>query len=226
MITVLTVGGNPVNVVSVPNFAANPKTSSQHHMRVFEVQMFDSVAKVMSPFTGQTQRQGWPGADGWMGTITLPPLTQNQTDLWECFLAECRGIMNPFLLGDPRKSGPRGTLHSSKPVVDLSTAVTNNAGTTKLATRGWTANNFGLLLPNDYIQIGYRLHKNINPVNSDASGKAVLDIWPSLREQPTDGQQVILANPQGLFCLGDNKRGYSAEYTGLTKMSIPVMEYR
>jgi hypothetical protein len=183
--------------------------------------MSDAVAIVTSPFTGQTQAQVWPGADQWTGTITLPPLTQCEADEWIAFLGELRGMANCFFLGFPLKRTSRGN-PSGVPLVDG----TNIAGGSTLNTRGWGANAFRLLLPGDGIQVGTRLHKVINPVNSDANGKATISIWPSLREQPNDGQQVIINNPQGLFRLASNKRTWNYSPSQLTRISFQIQEYR
>lgn len=188
-----------------------------------EFSVTDAVSIVTSPFTGQTQAQQWPGADAWSGTMTFPELTQDQADEYISFLMQCRGMAIPFLLGDPTKRKPRG-LVSGVPTVDGS--VTMSAGGQVLSTAGWTPNKFRLLLPGDYMQVGYRLHRCIDVVNSDASGKAAINIWPSLREVPIGSEAIILNNAQGLFRLASNKRTWSADATFLSRLSFPVMEYR
>lgn len=188
-----------------------------------EFNFTDAVALVTSPFTGQTQAQQWPGADAWSGTMTFPELTQDQADEYIAFLMQCRGMAIPFLLGDPAKRKPRGSV-SGVPVVDGSVAV--NAGSQILFTQGWTPNRFRLLLPGDYVQLGFRLHRVLDAVNSDGAGKSAINIWPSLREVPTANESVILNNPRGLFRLASNKRTWSADASFLSKLSFPVMEYR
>jgi hypothetical protein len=217
MITTITLNGSSVSVVAMPFDSSALKS--------IEFTMSDAVAIVSSPYTGQTQAQQWPGADMWMGTATLPPLTQCQADEWISFLMECRGMANAFQLGDPMKTKPRG-LAKGEPVVDMSTAGTNFAGAQVLYTRGWAANTFGQLLPGDYLQVGYRLHRVLDRVNSDANGKAQISVWPSLREVPTDGEQVVLNKPVGLFRLAKNQRTWSSDETLLTALSFPIQEYR
>jgi hypothetical protein len=215
LINTITLNGNAVSVVALPHDIGSASS--------FEASFSDTVATVSSPFTGQTQAQQWPGADMWTGTVTLPPLTQEQADDWISFLMECRGMANAFQLGDPMKLSPRGNV-SGVAVVDGSVAVV--AGGQTLFTRGWTASRFRLLLPGDYLQVGFRLHRVLDAVTSDASGKAAISIWPSLREVPTDGQSIVLNKPQGLWRLATNKRTWSSDYTGLTRLSFQIMEYR
>lgn len=190
-----------------------------------EFSMNDAVAIVSSPFTGQTQAQQWPGADSMTGTVTLPPLTQGEADNWIAFLMELRGMANCFQLGDPIKATPRGNPRGV-PVVDMSMAGSNIVGAQTLRTKGWAANCFGLLLPGDNLQIGYRLHKVLDRVNSDANGNASISIWPSMRDLPTDGEKVVLKAPVGLYRLATNKRTWSSDYTFLSSISFQIQEYR
>jgi hypothetical protein len=210
--------GGTISLVSLPTCTG---------LKSVEFAMTDQVAIVSSPFTGQTQAQQWPGADSWTGTLTLPPLTQDQADDWISFVMELRGMAYAFQVGDPMKRTPRGSVTSSSvPVVDMSTAGMNIAGAQTLYTRGWATNAFGLLLPGDYMQVGYRLHRVLDRVNSDANGKAQISVWPSLREQPTDAEPIVLNNPVGLFRLASNKRTWSADATLLTSLSFTIQEYR
>jgi hypothetical protein len=214
MISLISLGGNSVSVVGLP---ASPGLQS------VDFNFSTPVANVTSVFTGQVQAQRWPGADTLSGTATLPPLTQAQADQWISALMQMQGMSNAFQLGDPTKAMPAGTPLGT-PTADGSVAMV--AGGITLYTKGWTASTTNLLLPGDYLQIGYRLHRVLDAVNSDSSGKAAINIWPSLREVPVDGQSVITTNPVGLFRLAKNQNTWSADFTHLTHMSFPFTEYR
>lgn len=73
---------------------------------------------------------------------------------------------------------------------------------------GCSPNVTGFLLPGDYIQLGSgaatQLYKVLTQVDTDGSGNATLDIWPSLRSIPGDGDPVVVANTKGRFRLKDN----------------------
>lgn len=187
--------------------------------------MSDAVAVVTSPFTGQTQAQQWPGADMWSGTLTLPPLTQYQADEWTSFLMELRGMANCFMLGDPFKPTPRGFVRGI-PTANTPNSGVNVVGSPTLATQGWTPNQFALLLPGDYVQVGNRLHRVLDTVNSDGSGLATFQIWPSLREQPANNSTIVLNHPKGLMRLAQNKRTWSVGQSRTTRISIPFIEFR
>lgn len=215
-VTVIVVNGQNVNLVAIP---ASPA------LRSVQFEMDDQVAVVTSPFTGQTQAQQWPGADMWRGTMTLPPLQQSDANNWISFLMELRGMANAMQLGDPLKTTPSGSV-AGTPLVDDTINGGNLAGTQSLGTKGWTASAAGVLLPGDYIQVGFRLYRVLDTVNASSSGGATINIWPSLRETPTDSSPLITTNPLGLFRLSTNKRTWAADVTRLTQISFAVQEYR
>jgi hypothetical protein len=194
--TSITVGTNTVTLVSLP-----PSTCFSQ----VEFNFSDAVAIVASPYTGQTQAQQWPGADMWSGTVTLPPLTQKQADIWISALMECRGMANAIQIADPLKSTPRG----------------NPLGTPTCPSTAVDA--FGSQVLHT---VGCRLHRVLDIVNSDSSGNATISIWPSLREAPAASAPIILSNPMGLFRLGTNKRTWSADVTRTSRLSFPITEFR
>jgi hypothetical protein len=127
------------------------------------------------------------------------------------------------------------TLHDAAGnfIQDISTTLTYTSGNVFIAPNlvqslpgTQIASKVGLLLPGDYLQVGYRLHRVLDIVNSDSSGNAVISVWPSLREVPAASAPIILNNPMGLFRLATNKRTWSTDATRLTRLSIPLMEYR
>lgn len=219
MISTITLNGNTVNVVALPAYPG---------FAHYSLDMTDSVAIQRSPFTGQTQAQQWPGADMWTGTAELPALvSQADAQNWRAFLAQLRGMANAFQLAPPDYLGPQGDpLPGASSVPSIPGTVTDIAGAQILHTVGWQLSAFGLLQPGDWIQVGYRLHMVMNPVNSDSSGHAAIEVFPSLREAPTANAPLILDNPQGLFRLATNKRTWSTDYARVTSLSFQLMEYR
>jgi hypothetical protein len=211
----ITVAGSPVALVALPTCPAP---------RAIDLTFNDAVGMTTSVFTGQQQTQSWPGAD-WLGaTVTLPPITLLQRAPWFAFLMAMRGMQNAVQLGDPLYVSPSGQA-AGAPVADCITNP-NNAMSQQLYTRGWVANVARQLLAGDMLQIGYRLHYVLDTVNSDASGNAVIPVWPSLREQPADGEAIVLRNPQGLFRFAKNDRAISTDVGQLTQLSLQLREYR
>lgn len=201
-ISVITVGGQSVNLVAIPLYPG---------MREVEFTASDAVATYVSSFTGQVQTQQWQGADMWTGTMTLPVLQQPDADAWLSFLLQLRGMANAFQIGDPLKTMPAGI---------------GGAGTVTAAAAAGSQTiqvsyGVGGLLPGDYIQIGYRLHRVL-----DATGSGPIGIWPSIREPLAGGETIITNNPLGLFRLATNKRTWSADVVRLTHLSFQIQEYR
>jgi hypothetical protein len=209
----ITLDGNPVTLVPLPSFPA-PK--------MVEPWAQDSVAVITSVFTGQTQAQGSTGADLWGMMVTYAPLN-SATDAppFLAWLLQMRGISRAVQMAPPEYNGPYGS-PSGAPVANGAQV----AAATTLVTNGWTPSTFGLLLPYDCIQIGYRLHRVLDIVSSDAEGNASFEIWPSLREDVASGESIITGNVMGLFRLAQNKRNWSADQNRLTHLSFPLVEYR
>jgi hypothetical protein len=215
MISLISLDGNTVSVVSLP--------ASAGKLESIDWNFTTAVSTVTSVFTGQVQAQIWPGADMWSGTATLPPLTQTQADAWISALMQMQGMTNAFQLGDPLKQAPRGSALGT-PVADGSIAMV--AGGQALYTENWDTLQTGLLLPGDYLQIGFRLHRVLDEVISDNNGKAAINIWPSLRETPVNGEPLVLDSPVGLFRLASNRGTWSSGVDSLTHLSFQFQEYR
>lgn len=182
-------------LVNVPN---DPPAAA-----TFDYTATEAVSVNTSPFNFSQQIQDWQ--QGYLeASVSLPPLTHTQAQAWIAFLLGLRGQANIFQLGDPLAVAPQGS-GAGTPLVNGA----NQVGYT-LATKGWTANANGVLLPGDFLQIGMRLYRVMfSAVNADASGNATMSIWPPLRESPNDGDALILTNTQGLWRLKANTRKWS-----------------
>lgn len=188
-------------------------------LKQIELGMSDTVAMSTSPWTGQSQAQWFPN-DAWDGEITLPLMTVDQIGAWEAWLSELRGMKNVFPLGNPLRAMPRGMAAGSVPF----TNGVNSAMATSLALKGFKPNKALLLLPGDHLQVGYRLHRVLNVVNSDASGLANIDIWPIVREDIPDSTAIILRNPMGLFRLAENRRSVTQTETRMGSVTVKIVE--
>jgi hypothetical protein len=158
----------------------------------------NSVGITNSPFTYQSQVLDF-GGKLMTAEVTVDNLMPQDADVWLSFLMSLKGKLGTFLLGDPLKATASGFLGGT-PVVDLA----NQTGDV-LNIRGATANITNWLRAGDYIQLGTnnssRLYRVLNNVNTNATGRASIDIWPNLRSSPADAQSVITSNPRGSFRL-------------------------
>jgi hypothetical protein len=194
-----------------------PLPSSPPAPRSIEWSAANIVGATASPFTGQQQIQNW-GA-GWPEiSLSYASMGQSLGPAWTAFLMALQGAANIFQFGDPRITKPQGT-GAGTPLVNGA----NQTGYT-LATRGWTNNAVGVLLPGDPIQIGFRLYWNLTPANADSSGHSTLSIWPNIRESPLDGAVITLNNTQGVWRLNNNKPRWTQSPGGIYAVTFEARE--
>ena len=200
---------NGLDLIAVP---ASPSAPAS-----MEFTLQDTVATSLSPFTGQQQIQDWQ-ASFLEASVSMPPLTQAQAQNWIAFLMALRGQANVFQLGDPLARSPRGS--------GLGAPLVDGSGQTgyAVALKGFTANAANVLLPGDWIQIGYRAYRTVAPANANGTGRLSLAIWPQLREPPNDGDVVILNNTKGLWRLAQNARKWSITAARVYGMQFEIRE--
>lgn len=185
---------NGWDIISLPTIPAAPAT--------VDFTATDIVAMSISPFTAQQQVQEWQ--QGWFeASVSYPPLTHVQAQAWIAFLLGLRGQANVFQIGDPLAVAPQGS--------GAGTPVVSGGGQTgfSLVTSGWTPGAGGVLLPGDWLQIGYRAYRNLLRADADGSGNATLSIYGPLREPPADGDAITLNNVKVLMRLKSNARKWS-----------------
>jgi len=162
-----------------------------------------------SPFTLKQQVIAHSGQQ-WEADIMLPPMTRDEGEEWVSFLVKLKGQQGTFLLGDPSGVTPRGSAATTP-----GTPLVNGAGQvgSSLTIDGLPVSTSGYLKSGDYIQLGSlsgsTLHKVLNDVDSNASGEASIDIYPSIRLAPADNATVTVSNAKGVFRLASNETSWS-----------------
>jgi hypothetical protein len=193
-------------------------------LRQLKLTAVDLVGEVTGEFDGSQQEQQWQG-QWWELEGAWPPMLRANGEAVASFLTALHGKFGTFTWGDPQGAAPQGSALGSPVVNGLNLTRSNS-----LVTRGWTPNAQGVLLPGDYIQpvptSGNvpRLYKNLTVANADASGHATLDIFPMIREQLTDGIQLLTQNCVGTFRLTDNRREWSIDVTRTFGISMKAKE--
>ncbi len=173
------------------------------------LRMRSIVAKVRSPFTGQTQVQVHQGRL-WETSITYPRMVRADAELIIAFLAKLDGMRGTFLMGDPAGGTPRGSAASSP-----GTPLVMGAGQTgsDLEFDGVPGGASSYLLPGDYIHLGSgtgtHLHKVLDQVDADSTGVATMTLWPELRESPANGATIVVSSALGHFRLTENLSEFS-----------------
>lgn len=170
--------------------------------------MYDIVGMSEAPFSASEEIQEHPGKL-WTGQFSWQFFTRAEAANYVAWLAALRGKVGTFTMGDPLGQSPRGSALGSPEVNGAS-----QSGL-QLVTDGWTASESGLLLRGDYIQLGSaslpRLYMVTQDVSSDGSGNATIDIWPNLRESPSDNEPLVLEGTKGTFRLASNARDIAVE---------------
>lgn len=197
----------PDNLVGITDIKIDPITA---------------VGMTQSPFSFAQQTSDWTG-QMWGLQLTTVDLDIDEGSELEAFITALNGRQGTFLIGDPAKRVPRGAA-TGTPLVDGDSQTGN-----VLNTKGWTPNTTNILRKSDYIQLGTgassRLYRLLKDVDSDASGNAVLDIWPRLRVSPLDGDAVIVENTVGRFRLSSNRgNGLPIRYPVIYKGTINAIE--
>lgn len=178
----------------------------------------NSAAMTASPWTGSQQTQVNP-AQGWSFSLELPPMGELLAREWFGKLLSLRGIAGSFYLGDPLWQTPRGSFWTGAVIngVGQSGAMVNVTGVPG-----------GIGKTGDYLQLGSgvssRLHITTQDFVADGAGNAAVDIFPSLRESPLNGDPVVTSGPQGIFRLASPNvaRDWEPFRYGI---SIDVVEY-
>jgi hypothetical protein len=179
------------------------------------------VGVSVSPFTGQQQTYEWPSSY-WTAKIELVDMFRANAEKWIAFLLSLHGMAGTFLLGDLYGATAQGPA--------TGTPLVNGAGQTgrSLITDGWTINKTPILKAGDYIQLGtgttQRLYKNLTDANSNGSGQATLDLFPTLRESPADNAPITVSNCKGVFRRSSNAQPWSMNKGGLYSIAFEAME--
>lgn len=182
------------------------------------------VGMTTAPYTGWQQIQEFAGA-WWEMEITFPPLGQRDGQRLVAFLESLRGQVGTFLFGNPKKATPRGSAATvpGNPLVDGFA----NAGL-RLNVRTSLADQQAWLKAGDQISLGAGVARHLHRVVTDAdliSGRVTLNVWPRLREVPTDGDPITLYQPTGLFRLAVAAPQHDVDESGIYYVDpIPIIE--
>lgn len=203
-----------IGIVNGWPLLATPLTPGQ---RQVDWSMINLVGAVPNPYTGKQQIQNW-NAGWWEAVVTMPPMPRSLAQQWIAFMAQCSGQNAVFYFGDGLATKPLGSAQGNPVTVGSFQAPY------KLTTKGWTANQFAVLSPGDWIQVGYRLFQCMDQPSTDGSGNASFAIWPQIKEVPPNLTPIVTKNAQGLFRMKNNSLRWSADYRKIYTLSFEIRE--
>ena len=200
---------NGFEIITLPTSPGAPRTVEWSTPNI--------VGVAASPFTGQQQIQNWNA--GWLeASLSYPPMAHATFQAWAAFLLQLRGSGNIFQFGDPLGAAPRGSA-AGTPLVKGA----NQTGYS-LAMDGFTSSAAGVLLPGDWIQVGYRLYRNLTTVNADGSGNATATIFPALRESPADNASIVTTNAKGVWRMKNNTPHWTVDANRHYSLTFEIRE--
>lgn len=176
-----------------------------------------------SIYTLEEQIQVHQG-QAWKAAIYLPVMKRDDAEEWIAFLLSLNGAQGTFLMGDPTGASPRGSADTAPgtPTVYGGSQTGNT-----LAITGAPAGATNYLKRGDYIQLGSgsssRLHRVLTDASTDSAGEVTLDIWPNLRESPSNGASVVVENTVGLWRL-NGPLSFPTNVSKIYELSFECME--
>lgn len=175
-----------------------PTPSNGQGMGSIVFEYIDLVSVDPSMFTGEQEVQEWAGK---FRRAEVEYRDLNQEAFQEIFarLVATYGATGTFLMGDPLRQAPRGSV-AGTPLVNGA----NAAGSKTLAVKGFTPSQTDVLKAGDTFHVGSSttqyLYEVVNTdVDSDGSGNATVQIWPTLRVALSDGASITTTSAQGVF---------------------------
>ena len=133
----------------------------------------------------------------WEADVVLPPMERAEAKEFISFCLRLDGRTGTFLFSPPAEELPSGALGGTPLVAGAS-----QTGS-ELNIDGLTFSVTDWMKGGDFFQIwtgaASRLHMVTQDVSSDGAGLATLDIWPNLRESPTDNLAITTSSPTGVF---------------------------
>ena len=178
-----------------------------------------AVSEAPFDFTEQTQvHQG----ERWVFEFSAAFGKRVTHAIWVGFLVGLNGRQGTFTVGDKDAQTALGSASSSPgtPVIDGA----SQTGKT-LNIDGVPSGASNYLKIGDYIQLANnRLHIITANGSADSAGNIALEIWPSLRESPSDGATVIVDSTVGIFRLANNRPTWSINTAGIYTVNFIAVE--
>lgn len=182
----------------------------------------NTVGLTASAFTQQQKVYQWRG-QYWEVDVVMKPMKRADAEAWNAFFLKLKGQVGTFYLSpDPNGRTVRGSASSSPGTPIVNGALSANSSS--VAITNATASATGYLLAGDYIAINNQLLKVLNDVNTNGSGEATLDIFPSIRTALSGSETVTVNNAQGIFRLATNEQNWNVDNTNIYQSGFSAIE--
>lgn len=199
---------------------------NESHIMEMAMSEISGVYTSKSPLSHAQQAVFYQGSQLWLCEVTLTPLNESEAKDWLGFFSQLKGSYGYFHMGHPLHNTPRGSWAGSTIRVNGA----NQEGA-ELSIDGGNASETGFAKAGDFIQLGsgstQRLYKVLQDADTNASGEVTLDIFPDLREAPTDNQVITTSDAKGTWRMISSPldTGYRSDSNGIFKFKFQAMEY-
>lgn len=165
-----------------------------------------------SPFSFKEQVQTF-GAARWEADVMLPPMKRAAAEEWIAWLMSLKGQRGTFYLGDPTGTSPRGSVASGDTPKVRNSSPSAVSAYDSLYLKNLPVSRSNYIKAGDYLQLGdsadnlQHLHKVLQDVDTDASGHALVYIWPNIRRaahKVDDYDKVSFHSAKGVFRLASS----------------------
>ena len=184
---------------------------------------FDSTFGMMSDPSHSGRRfDRLIGGQHWMFSLEYnDSLTRAQYEKIFAFIQKQNNGFFDFTIRLPDKNTPRG-IPSGTPLV-------NGAGQvgSAIITDGWAVSTNNLLLEGDIIKFNghSKVYMVVDPVNSNGSGQATINISPALINSIADNETIVTSNVPFKVKLNSTSIAYGGRPGGFYSMDISVKEF-
>lgn len=179
---------------------------------------WDVTPRSTSPYTLKDQIYEYSGKK-FRISVDYPPMEKSAFKAVRAFLLSLRGSLGYFSLGDPGNATPLGSV----PGTPLANG-TATLGAETFATKGWTAGQTNILRAGDDFQVDGYCYTNLKDVNSDGSGNATLDIWPTLHTAVPNNTAIITTSPKSYYRLEADSVSWSVGADLIYEVSFSAVE--
>lgn len=201
-------------MISYPISLPYPSSKKPAKLTLHQV---NQTAFTASPFSG-VQNLYKHQAEYWRGELQMPTMDRVQGSIWVAALARLRGRYGTFYLPvfghETARGNPSGSPEAAGAI--------NNGWT--LQTQNWPASTNDVLKAGDYITINNQLLMNLEPVDSDASGDADIEIWPRYRGSIGTPLAITYSDPYGVFRLKEDMSFYEIDRAIHYRLGFEVVE--
>lgn len=190
---------------------AFPTVDNKTLIEKMTMRLVSNTTTATSLFSYKQQTQDL-GGRRWEATITIRPLTHNESLAFQAFLTALDGTTGTFYLGNPLMKG------------NISANVTvNGAHSAGDTTISMSSANTGNNVPvGHHIAIGDHLYMALTEIVKNAT--QTITISPPLRENAVDDATVVVNQPQGVWRLKDPKVEYDISTSGHYSFSFACIE--